>query len=229
MPTDNHENNRKPGEVDKLHGRSDEQPGYETTDVNVGGVIVFLGGLCGFVLIFFVFCFGMGRVINSALEKSDGPVTKWNQLSSFAGAEGTHGKRQDLATDPEMRQKALQQMTNTFPTPRLDIDDGSQSTADLHAREDLLLDHYSSSGQPRTVRIPIGQAMEAIAKKGLPVAQAATPTTELAEDKKEVIQVPLTIGFARTGYELDVMEARAQKMNYGKAGTAERAELKSQR
>src|ERR1700712_4796618 len=151
MPTNNHENSRNPDEIAKLHSRSDEQPGYETTDVNVGGVIVFLGGLCGFVLIFFVFCFGMGRVINNALEKSDGPVTKWNQLSSFAGAEGTHGKRQDLATDPEMRQKALQQMTNTFPTPRLDIDDGNQSTADLHAREDLLLDHYSTAGTPRTV------------------------------------------------------------------------------
>ena len=36
-------------------------------------------------------------------------------------------------------------MTQTFPTPRLDIDDGNQDTADLHAREDLLLDHYSIS------------------------------------------------------------------------------------
>ena len=230
MPTNNHANDRNPGEIDKLHGRSDEQPGYETTDVNVGGVIVFLGGLSGFVLIFFVFCFGMGRVINNALEKSDGPVTKWNQLSAFAGAEGTNGKRQDLATDPEMRQKSLQQMTNTFPSPRLDIDDGNQATADLHAREDLLLDHYSVSGQPRTTRIPITQAMEAIARKGLPVAaQNGTPATELAEEKKEEVQVPLTTGFARTGYELDVMEARAQKMNYGKAEGAEHAELKGQK
>jgi hypothetical protein len=230
MPTDNHRNDRKPGEIDKLHGRSEEQPGYETTDVNVGGVIVFLGGLAGFLLIFFVFCFGMGRVINSALEKSDGPVTKWNQLSSFAGAAGTNGKRQDLANNPEMQQKALQQMTNTFPSPRLDIDDGNQATADLHAREDLLLDHYSVAGQPRTMRIPIEQAMEAIAKKGLPVAaQGSAPATELAEDKKEPVQVPLTTGFARTGYELDVMEARAQKMNYGKAEGAEHAELKDQK
>ena len=32
-----------------------------------------------------------------------------------------------------------------FPTPRLETDDGNQDTADLHAREDLLLDHYSST------------------------------------------------------------------------------------
>jgi len=58
MPTNNHDDRNK-AEAEKLHGRDDEQPGYETTDVNVGGVIVFLGGLSGFVLIFFVFCFGM--------------------------------------------------------------------------------------------------------------------------------------------------------------------------
>jgi hypothetical protein len=222
MPT----NDSHAHEADKLHGRSDDQPGYETTDVNVKGVSVFLAGLFGFVLIFFVFCFGMGRLINNGLEASDGPVNKWNEMSSFAGAATTHGKRQDLATDPEIRQKALQQMTSTFPSPRLDADDGNQATADLHAREDLLLDHYSTAGQTRTIRIPIDQAMESIAKKGLPVVTAATGT-QLAEDAKPVVQAPLTTGFARTGYELDVMEARAQKMSYGKAEGTEHAELQT--
>jgi len=136
-----------------------------------------------------------------------------------------------LATDPEIRQKALQQMTSTFPSPRLDIDDGNQATADLHAREDLLLDHYSSAnGQQRTIRIPIEQAMESIAKKGLPVAsQTSASSRQLAEDVKPEVQVPLTTGFARTGFELDVMEARAQKMNYGKAEGAEHAELKGEK
>ena len=31
-------------------------------------------------------------------------------------------------------------MTSSFPEPRLDIDDGNQATADMHAREDLLLE-----------------------------------------------------------------------------------------
>ena len=43
------------------------------------------------------------------------------------------------------------------------------------------------------------------------------------------ITPPLTSGFARTSYELDVMEARAQKMSYGKASEAEHAELKPAR
>lgn len=214
------------------HGgaRNEENPGYETTDVNIGGVIVFLAGLSGFLLIFFVFCFGMGRVINNALQKQDGPVTKWNQASSFSGAASTGGKRQDLATDPEMEQKSLQQMTTSFPSPRLDIDDGNQATADLHAREDLLLDHYSSAPgeQHGAIRIPVEQAMALIAKKGLPVAASSTAATaQLAGDTLPEVQTPLTTGFARTGYELDVMETRAQKMSYGKAEGSEHAELKS--
>jgi hypothetical protein len=225
MPTNDHDLNKPV--VHDAHERTDESPGYETTDVNVGGVSVFLAGLFGFVLVFFVFCFVLGRVINTAIEKADGPTTKWNQTSDFAGAAITGGKRQDLASDPEMKQKELQQMTATFPQPRLDIDDGNQATADLHAREDLLLNHYSVvSEEGGSVRIPISRAMELIAQKGLPVsAPAATTAVEMAGDEKPVVQAPLTNGFARTGYELDVIEARAQKMSYGKAEAATHAEL----
>jgi hypothetical protein len=225
MPTNDPDVN-KPVAHDP-HARTDETPGYETTDVNVSGVSVFLAGLFGVVLVFFVFCFVLGRVINTAIEKSDGPTTKWNHLSEFAGAETTGGKRQDLASDPEMQQKQFQQMTTTFAEPRLDIDDGNQATADLHAREDLLLDHYSVASQEGgSVRIPISRAMELIAQKGLPVAApAASTAVEMAGDEKPVVQAPLTNGFARTGYELDVIEARAEKMSYGKAEGATHTEL----
>jgi hypothetical protein len=225
MPTNDH-NLKKPAAHDS-HGRDSESPGYETTDVNVGGVSVFLAGLFGFVLVFFVVCFVIGRVINTAIEKQDGPPNKWNKLSAFSGAESTGGKRQDLASNPEMQQKQFQQMTSTFPEPRLDIDDGNQATADLHAREDLLLDHYSIvADQPGAVRIPIARAMQLIAQRGLPVnAQTETTSALMAGDEKPVVEAPLTTGFARTGYELDVIEARAQKMSYGKAEEATHAEL----
>jgi len=226
MPTNDHD--LKTGAGSHSHGPvDDENPGYELTDVNAGGIAVFLAALLGFVLVFFVFCFGMGRLINNTLQEQDGKVTKWNRLSTFAGAAGTNGKRQDLASNAEMQQKELQQMTSSFPNPRLDIDDGNQATADLHAREDLLLDHYSSiPGQSGTVRIPIEQAMQLIAKKGLPLeARSSATETQLAEDTKPEVQVPLTTGFARTGYELDTIEARAQKMNYGKAEASAHAEL----
>ena len=202
-----------------------EHPGYETTDVNVNGVAVFLAGLFGFVLIFFVFCYGMGKVINTALEKQDGPADKWHPLSTFAGT-ASDGTRKDMTSNAEMQQKELQQMTSRFPSPRLDIDDGNQSIADLHAREDLLLEHYSSdSSEPGTIRIPIQRAIELIAQRGLPVASEAPAAPLMAGDAKPEVQVPLTTGFARTGYELDVMEARKQRLSYSNAEGATHAEL----
>jgi len=225
MPTNDNELN--PQATHDPHVRDADSPGYETTDVNASGVAVFLAGLLGSVLIFFVFCFVMGKVINSAIEKADGPTNKWHQLSAFAGAETTKGKRQDLASNPEMQQKELQQMTEIFPEPRLDIDDGNQATADLHAREDLLLEHYSVvSTESKSIRIPIERAMEIIAQRGLPVsAPAATSTIRMAGDVKPEIQAPLTNGFARTGYEFNVIAAREQKLSYGKAEGATHAEL----
>jgi hypothetical protein len=228
MPTNDH--GQTPASYPSPSGDTVEYPtpgeesaklGYETTDVNVKNVIVFIAGLFGFVLIFFVFCFGMGKVINTALEKQDGPVDKWHTLSAFAGNKEKGAKLDNLTSNTAMQQRELQQMTTSFPNPRLDIDDGNQATADLHAKEDLLLDHYSVVPGEQGIRIPIDRAMELIAAKGLPVQTADTPNEHLAYDSKPVVQVPLTSGFARTGYELDVMEARAQKLEYGKAEHAE--------
>jgi hypothetical protein len=196
--------------------------GYETTDVNVGNVIVFLGGLFGFVLIFFVFCFGMGKLINNGLAANDGPVDKWHQRSTFAGSSGT--SLDNLTSNTAMQQRALQQMTAQFPSPRLDIDDGNQATADLHAKEDLLLEHYSTVPGEQGIRIPIERAMEIIAQKGLPVMAEAAPKALMAGDEAPKVQAPLTSGFARTGFELDVIEAREQKINYGKAEASAHSE-----
>lgn len=221
MPTNDGDLGKQVSNVTPKPAPAEASPGYETTDVNVSGVVVFLGGLMGFLVIFFVVCFGIGKLINGEFVREDGPVDKWHTASTLAG----EGKREDLASNPEMQQKELQQMTTAFPTPRLDIDDGNQATADLHAREDLLLNHYSTSNG--TVRIPIDRAMELIAQKGLPVmAASGTGATLMAGDEHPLPQAPLTSGFARTGYELDVMEARKQKMNFAKAESNTHAELK---
>lgn len=210
-------------------GRESAKLGYETTDVNTGGVVVFIGGLFGFVLIFFVFCFFMGRVINEALNKQDGPADKWHQGGQmFAGAKATGGKRENLKSSDAIGQQELGQMTQAFPGPQLQTDDGNQATADLHAREDLLLDHYSSvPGQ--AIRIPIDRAMELIVQRGLPVAGTQTQGQLMAGDARPEVKAPLTSGFARTGYELDTMEARTQKMMYSKAEIGQRPQLNSVR
>ena len=202
------------------------QLGYETTDVKAGGIAIFVAGLFGFILIFFLFCFFMGKTINSALETQDGKTDKWHQKNDiFAGAKSTGGKREDLKSNAAMQQQELQKMTTAFPNPRLDTDDGNQATADLHAREDLLLDHYSKVPGESGIRIPIDRAMQLIAQKGLPVAAAGQPAQQMAEDKAPTVTLPLTSGFARTGYELDTIEAREQKMSFEKAESGTHAEL----
>jgi len=220
MPTNDHDLN-KAARHDS-HGHTPETPGYETTDVNVNGVVVFLSGLAGAVFVFFIFCFLMGKVINSALQKSDGPADKWHQ----AEAKGSTG----LTSNPQFEQRKLQQLTSAFPEPRVDLDDGNQQTADLHAREDLLLEHYSSTpGQPG-IRIPIERAMQLIAQRGLPVHKdTAAAEPKMFGDADPHIQEPLTDGFARTGYELDQIEERKQKMEFGKAEEAAHAQLTSVR
>jgi hypothetical protein len=180
--------------------------------------VVFLSGLMGFLVVFFVFCWVMGKVINGAIVKQDGPADKWHQEDE--------SKVKGLVSNPEFQQRRLQQLTTVFPEPRVDLDDGNQQIADIHSREDLLLEHYSNTPGENGIRIPIDRAMELIAQRGLPVHAAAAGEVKMAGDVEPQIQMPLTNGFARTGYEQAVIEAREQKMNFGRAEAAAHAELK---
>src|SRR6266702_7684891 len=105
----------------------------------------------------------------------------------------------------------MAELTQEFPSPRVQTDDGNQDVADLHAREDLLLDNYTRvDGKPGSVRIPVERAMALVAQRGLPVAQPAAQKAPLMTgDNVPTIQEPLTNGFARTAYELDAEAARA--------------------
>jgi hypothetical protein len=200
--------------------RDPEHPGYEVEDVNVGGIVTFVAGLSGFLVIFFVFCFFMGKAINYALAKQDGPANKWHEGQGDLGGTPRGEKREDLTSNAVMEQRQLAQMTQSFPTPRLEMDDGNQDTADLHAREDLLLSYYSSSTNlpAGTIRIPITRAMQLIVQQGLPKpAAAAQPAPLMAGETEPTVQSPITDGFARTGYELDTIEAREQKNEFNRA------------
>jgi hypothetical protein len=176
--------------------------GYEVTDVSVQGIVVFLVGLFLSLGVFFVLCFGLGKVINYGLAKYDGPPNKWNAANAPQA-----GKLQNMESNPAQQQQKLQQLTQKFPTPRLETDDGNVDLANLHGREDLLLDHYSWVDSSHTkVRIPIERAMELIAQHGLPVMQQPAQTEPLmAGETRPVVQVPLTDGFARTGFEQQEM------------------------
>ncbi len=225
MPTSGHEGHdplrpADPGPHPVPSVRDPDHPGYEVEDVNVGGIVTFIAGLCGFLVIFFVFCFFMGKAINYAIAERDGPPNKWHAGQGDLGNTPRGEKREDLTSNAVMEQRQLAQMTQTFPTPRLETDDGNQDTADLHAREDLLLDYYSSSRDlpAGTIRIPVARAMQIIVQQGLPKpAAAAQPAPLMAGETEPTVQAPITDGFARTGYELDTIEAREEKNEFNRA------------
>ena len=224
MPTNGHEGNDALGpesrKANPIRGRDQDQPGYETQDVNVGGIITFLTGLSGFLIIFFLFCFIMGKAINTGLLKEDGPADKWHGGQPMHESEVSR-KREDLTSNVTMEQREYAGMTQSFPTPRLQTDDGNQDTADMHTREDLLLSNYSTGAglAANNVRIPIDRAMELIAQRGLPKPSTGVNVvgTEMAGDTHPTATQPLTDGFARTGYELDQITAREQRLEFNQA------------
>ena len=186
------------------HGPSeiDASAGYEQTDVKVTGIIVFLVSLAILVAVCGVVTYGMGKLINARMNKEDGPNNKWTKTAQIR-------ELGNLPSSPDMQNKVAE-ITRSFPTPRVQTDDGNQDVTDLHQREDLLLDNYTWVDQSQAkVRIPIERAMQIIAQKGLPVAPAVQQSPLLAGDSKPTVTAPITNGFARTGYEQD--QAAAQK------------------
>jgi hypothetical protein len=183
----------------------DASAGYEQTDVKVTGILVFLTSLFVFVAVCGFVTYGMGKLLNVYLNRDDakqyGQTSKWTKTAQIR-------ELGNLPSSPEMQNK-IAEITKTFPTPRVQTDDGNQDVADLHAREDLLLDNYTWVDQSQgKVRIPIERAMQIIAQKGLPVAPPVQQAPLLAGDRKPGVTAPLTSGFARTGYEQDLVAAQ---------------------
>jgi hypothetical protein len=153
-------------------------------------------------------CYGIGAWFNARMNREDGPNSKWTK---------TVDVRQlgNLPSSPELQNK-IAEITQTFPTPRLLTDDGDQDVADLHAREDLLLNNFTWVDQSKgTVRIPIEQAMQLIAQHGLPMAPAVNTQAPMTGDSVPAVTIPLTNGFARTSYEQEQAEQAAVKQQQG--------------
>ncbi|MDE1160752.1 MAG: hypothetical protein PW792_02270 [Acidobacteriaceae bacterium] len=223
MPTKGHEGHDagKPEGVvahpQDPYVRDSDHPGYETQDVNVSGIATFIAGMAGFIFVFFIFCFFMGKAINYALQKQDGPRDKWHQSHGNMGETPAGEKRENLKANATMEQEQLATVAKSFPGPRLETDDGNQDTADLHAREDLLLENYSSAKDlpAGAVRIPIDRAMQLIVQRGLPkAANMQGPHKLMVGEDPHTVQAPLTDGFARTGYELDTIKSREQRLEF---------------
>jgi hypothetical protein len=192
---ENHGSGHEPEKIDT-------SAGFEQSDVKIAGILVFITALSIFVVVTAILCYGIGKVINARMNTEDGPNTKWAKTADVRDLG-------NMPNNPQMQNK-IAELTQQFPTPRVQTDDGNQDVFDLHAREDLLLDNYSWADPAHTkVRIPIERAMELIAQRGLPVAPAVQTAPLMAGESTPVIQVPLTSGFARTGYEQEEAQTEA--------------------
>jgi hypothetical protein len=180
----------------------DIEAGFEQSDVKITGIIVFLASLGIFVAVTGVLCFGIGKVINARMNHEDGPNNKWTQTVNIR-------QLGNMPSSPELQNKVAE-LAQQFPTPRVQTDDGNQDVADLHAREDLLLDNYTwvDAGHTR-VRIPVERAMELIAKNGIQVAPTVQLPTPMTGDERPEVHAPLTNGFAPTAFEQEAARSAA--------------------
>jgi hypothetical protein len=132
--------------------------------------------------------------MNAYMAKTDGKPNRWSKTVNVR-------ELGNLPSSPDLQNK-MAELTQTFPNPRVQTDDGNQDVADLHAREDLLLDNYTWADAAHTkVRIPIDRAIEIMAQRGLPVAPAIQAAAPLTGESRPRVAAPLTSGFARTAYE----------------------------
>ena len=173
------------------HGSAGHEPekvdasaGFEQSDVRITGILVFLTALGIFVVVTAILCYGIGKVINARMDKEDGPNSKWTK---------TVDVRQlgNLPNSPDLQNKVAE-LTQQFPTPRLQTDDGNQDVADLHAarRSAARQLQLGRSGAQGKVRIPIERAMELIAQRGLPVAPRVQTAPLMTGESKPEVQCP---------------------------------------
>jgi hypothetical protein len=196
------EDEKVPGSHGPKKEDIDASAGYERSDASVTGISVFLTSLLIFVAVIGMLCYGIGKVINANMNREDGPNNKWTKSVDVR-------QLGNLPSSPELQNKVAE-LTQTFPTPRVQTDDGNQDIADLHARESLLLENYSWADQKAgKVRIPIERAMELIAQRGLPVAPAVQTAPLMTGDSKPTVARPLTDGFAPTSYEQEEAQDEA--------------------
>ncbi len=183
----------------------DTTAGFERSDIKASGILVFITALGIFVAVAAVLCYGVGKVINAHMNSEDGPNTRWAKTVNIR-------ELGNLPNSPDMQNKVAE-LTQQFPTPRVQTDDGNEDVAELHARENLLLENYTWVDAEHTrVRIPIERAMALLARNGIQVAPAAQLPAPMTGDVRPSIQAPLTSGFAPTAFEQDQAAAEAAEL-----------------
>ena len=149
--------------------------GYERRDIGIPGVLYFLAGLAVSGLLVYFVVTALYSYLEKRSEALQAPVSP---LVTNAPAD-----TRKLTTDYK------DYLKQNFPSPQLEIDERGQLDM-IRIDEAQTLSTYDWVDQKAgTVRIPIDQAMDLIAQRGLPVRQqagsAAAPAPEPPQPQKK--------------------------------------------
>ncbi len=127
---------------------------YESRDLGARGIVVFLIVLAISGILIEILVWGMLRFYNKMTVENNVPTAGTSQLYGQPYAMPVSG-------DPSLR----------FPKPALQVDDVADMNK-LKAENEEILNSYSWVDKTNgVVRVPIQQAIDQVAQKGLPVRQ----------------------------------------------------------
>jgi hypothetical protein len=156
-----------------------EHDGYEREDLSSRGPFYFMAGLTLLGLVLYLIVFGMYRFLDS-YERAHQPALS------------------PLATPEADTRAVTHENTQTFPQPRLEVNERAQFRPFLEDQDRKLATYGWVDKDKGIVRIPIDRAMELIVQRGLPVrpegaSSAPSPAAQTsAPAKKQTPKAPTT-------------------------------------
>jgi len=144
---------------------------YDRTDLSARGILLFLVGLLVAGIFIELVIWGMFRFLSHSTLFVQGNPSPMMQVQR-AMPEAAPGVL--LQNTPAVN-------TNVFPSPRLQTDDVAEMNKFLEQEQKILNPAQPFADSTGAVHIPISEAMNLIAQRGLPVRPSAQPADSAAQ------------------------------------------------
>ena len=144
---------------EKIHGHNPDA-GFEQEDLSPQGVFYFMGGVAVLGVVIYFILIGMYRYLDNSDRTHQPPA---NPMAATAGM------------DPQSMSytQIQEQAQQTFPKPVLEHSEQTQYLDELRKENEVLGSYDWVDQNHGVVRIPIDQAMDLLAQRGLPVVPQA--------------------------------------------------------
>jgi hypothetical protein len=144
---------------EKIHSHNPDA-GFEQEDLSPQGVFYFMGGVAVLGVVIYFILIGMYRYLDNYDRTHQPPA---NPMAATAGMDAQ-----------SMSYKQIQeQAQQTFPKPVLEHSEQTQYLDELRKENEVLGSYDWVDQKNGVVRIPIDQAMDLLAQRGLPVISQA--------------------------------------------------------